>query len=610
MKEHMTRLSCTLLLIAALPAFAASPNTLWYRQPAASWNEALPIGNGRLGAMVFGGAPTERIQLNEDAVWAGEPRDRNNPAGSAAVPEVRRLLLAGNLAEAEALADRAIIATPRRMPMYQTLGDLNLHFTGQNAAAPAEYIRQLDLDRAVVRVTYRSGDAAYTREIFSSAPDQVIVIRLTCDKPNRISFSATLARERDAATVAAGPNRLAMDGEAIAHDAAHPDERKVGVKFRAVLLALADGGQTRTDGAGLMVAGANSATLFLAAATNFRGPDPAAQCDAQLKAASSKPYDRLLAAHVADYQKFFLRVVFALTGAAPDLPTNERLKRVQAGAADPQLATLYFQFGRYLLISSSRPGGMAATLQGLWNDSLAPPWDSKYTVNINTEMNYWPAEVCNLPEMHPPLFDLVAAARPAGRIVARKLYGARGFVVHHNTDIWGDAVPIDGVGSGIWPMGGAWLSLDFWTHYDFTRDRDFLAKRAYPVMKEAAEFLLDYMVDDGHGHLITGPSISPENSFRGPDGKAHKLAMGPYMDTEISRALFTRVIEAGEILGVDADFRKQVSAARDRLMPFRTGKYGQLQEWLEDKDDPNKIEGKLEDMVRKSIEKYPPKPKE
>jgi alpha-L-fucosidase 2 len=581
----MTRLSSTLVLLAAVSAFAASPDTLWYRQPAASWNEALPIGNGRLGAMVFGGAPSERIQLNEDTVWAGEPRDRNNPAGAAAVPEVRRLLLEGKLTEAEALADKDIIAIPRRMPMYQTLGDLNIHFTGQDAA-PADYTRQLDIGRAVARVTYRSGGATYTREIFSSAPDQVIVIRLTCDQPNRISFSATLARPSDATTTAAGPDRLAMDGEAIAHDAAHADERKVGVKFHAVLLALAPGGQTRTEGANLIVANANSVTLFLAAATNFRAKDPAAQCDAELKAASSKPYDRLLAAHVADYQKFFQRVAFALAGAAPDLPTDERLKRVQAGADDPQLATLYFQFGRYLLISCSRPGGMAATLQGLWNESLAPPWDSKYTININTEMNYWPAEVCDLPEMQAPLFDLVDAARPAGRVTAQKLYGARGFVIHHNTDIWGDAVPIDGVGSGIWPMGGAWLSLDFWTHYDFTRDRDFLARRAYPVMKEAAEFLLDYMVDDGHGHLVTGPSISPENSFRGPDGKSHKLAMGPYMDTEIARALFTRVVQAGEILGVDADFRKVVAAARDRLMPFRTGKYGQLQEWLEDYDEP------------------------
>jgi alpha-L-fucosidase 2 len=581
----MTRLSSTLVLLAAVSAFAASPDTLWYRQPAASWNEALPIGNGRLGAMVFGGAPSERIQLNEDTVWAGEPRDRNNPAGAAAVPEVRRLLLEGKFTEADALADKDIISIPRRLPMYQTLGDLNIRFTGQDAA-PTEYTRQLDIGRAVARVTYRSGGATFTREIFSSAPDQVIVIRLTCDQPNRISFSATLARPSDATTTAAAPDRLAMDGEAIAHDAAHADERKVGVKFHAVLLALASGGQTRTEGANLTVANANSVTLFLAAATNFRSKDPAAQCDAELKAASSKPYDRLLAAHVADYQKFFQRVAFTLAGAAPDLPTDERLKRVQAGADDPQLATLYFQFGRYLLISCSRPGGMAATLQGLWNESLAPPWDSKYIININTEMNYWPAEVCDLPEMQAPLFDLVDAARPAGRVTAQKLYGAHGFVIHHNTDIWGDAVPIDGVGSGIWPMGGAWLSLDFWVHYDFTRDRDFLARRAYPVMKEAAEFLLDYMVDDGHGHLVTGPSISPENSFRGPDGKSHKLAMAPYMDTEITRALFTRVIDAGRVLGIDAGFGKQVAAARDRLMPFRTGKYGQLQEWLEDYDEP------------------------
>ena len=332
--------------------------------------------------------------------------------------------------------------------------------------------------------------------------------------------------------------------------------------------------------------GANAATLRLAAGTNFRGQDPAAKCRHDLAGALAKPYAALRAAHGADYQHFYRRVDLELAGPQSDLPTDERLKRLAGGADDPQLAALYFQFGRYLLISSSRPGSMPATLQGIWNDQMAPSWESKYTININTEMNYWPAEVTALPEMHEPLFDLIDLARPNGRRVAHDLYGAGGFVIHHNTDIWGDAVPIDGVKSGVWPMGGAWLSLHLWDHYDFTRDRKFLAARAYPVMKEAAEFLLDYLVDDGKGHLVTGPSLSPENDYRTRDGVVARLTMGPYMDTEITRALFSRVIRSGEILGVDADFRRKVAAARDKLPAFQIGKYGQLQEWMEDYDEP------------------------
>ena len=577
------QLAIAILGCSLLGAASGGDMTLWYRQAATAWTEALPVGNGRLGAMVFGGVAEEHLQLNEDTVWAGEKRDRNNPEGRKAVPEVRRLLFAGKPKEAEALADRAIISIPRRLPPYQTLGDLWLRFTGQNS--PSDYRRELDLDQAIARVTYRDGDARFTREVFSSAPDQVLVLRLTCDKPNRISFSTTLTREQDATTKVEGSDRVVMDGEAIARDSRHAGERKVGMKFRAVLLVKADGGTTRADGVNVLVSDANSVTLFLAAETNFRGVNPAAKCDTDLNAAQ-KAYDNLRSSHVADYQKYFHRVEFHLAGAVPDLPTDERLSRLKAGASDPQLITQYFQFGRYLLISSSRPGSLPATLQGIWNDSLAPPWDSKYTININTEMNYWPAETCDLPEMHQPLFDLIDMARPNGRQVARELYGAHGFVIHHNTDIWGDAVPIDGVGSGIWPMGGAWLSLDLWDHYDFTHDYEFLKNRGYPVLKEAAEFLLDYLVDDGEGNLITGPSISPENRYRTPNGAVAKLCMGPFMDTEITRALFTRVIEASEILGIDTDFREKVAAARHKLLPFRIGKYGQLQEWMEDYDEP------------------------
>jgi alpha-L-fucosidase 2 len=581
----------------AIALFAISVSTaadvLWYRQEAASWNEALPIGNGRLGGMVFGGVISEHIQLNEDTVWAGEKRDRNNPAAAANLPEVRRLLFAGMPHEAELLADRTMIAIPRRMPPYQTLGDLRLSPGSQGIIS--NYRRELDLDTGVVRVTYharnRGDDANYTREYFSSAPDQVMVVRLTCDKPHHIDIGTDLGREAgkppgdpiDAKLRFSGADRVVLEGEAIARDPRHDQERPVGVKFQAVLLVTQEGGKIRQDTkwTELEVDGANSVTLFIAASTSFKPRD----IEHDLLAAK-RPYSELKARHIADYQRLFRRVKLSLgTAPAPDLPTDERLKRVAGGAEDLRLVEQYFQFGRYLLISCSRPGTMAATLQGLWNDKLDPSWDSKYTININTEMNYWPAEVTNLSELHEPLFDLIDLARPDGRRIAKAIYGARGFVLHHNTDIWGDAVPIDGVGSGIWAMGGAWLSLHEWDHYDFTRDKNFLAARGYPVMKEAAEFLLDYLVDDGKGHLITGPSISPENTYVLPNGVTAKLCMGPYMDTEITRQLFTRVIDASTILGVDADFRAQVKSAMDRLPPFQIGKYGQLQEWMVDYDE-------------------------
>jgi alpha-L-fucosidase 2 len=565
---------------------------LWYRQPASEWNEALPIGNGRLAAMVFGGVENERIQLNEETIWAGEKRDRNNPEGARNLAEVRRLLSAGKLKEAEALADKTMIATTRRMPQYQPLGDLLIKFSGQER--PTDYLRELDLDAGIVRVTYKSKGARFTRQVFCSAVDQVIVVRLTCDHPGRISFSATLTREQDSKTSVLDPDWLVIEGEAIPRDERHALERKVGVKFRGDLRVLTTGGRRKISEKSVGVDGANAATLLFVAATSFRTNDPAAQCGKYLSRAN-KPYVQLRASHIAEHQRLFRRVQLNLTpdfdGTSKDRlqlqPTDQRLKRVAAGDSDLGLEALYFQFGRYLLISSSRPGTMAANLQGKWNHQLSPSWDSKYTININTEMNYWPAEVCNLSELHKPLFDLIDNARADGRRVAKNLYGARGFVIHHNTDLWGDAVPIDGVHAGIWPMGGAWLSLHLWEHYDFTRDRQFLADRAYPVMKEAAEFFLDYLVDDGQGHLITGPSISPENRYQAADGQIAKLCMAPTMDLEITHALFSRVIQASQLLNTDVDFRRRLVAARDRIPPLKIGKHGQLQEWLEDYDEPD-----------------------
>jgi alpha-L-fucosidase 2 len=460
---------------------------LWYRQPAANWNEALPIGNGRLGAMVFGGVADERLQLNEDTVWAGERRDRLNPAGPAAVAEVRRLLFAGKAVEAEALADKAIIATPRRMPPYQPLGDLGLHFTAGGQATA--YQRELNIGTAIARVSFAIEGTTYTREVFSSAVDQAIVVRLTKAGPGKIGFTAKLSREISATARAAAPNRIVMEGQALPDPKSErqANERKTGVHFAAALQAVPENGRVRTDGDGLVVEDADAVTLILTAATEIKTKGPlAAAAEKTAAAAAAKAYTKIRADHVADYQRLFDRVKLDLPpeggsheggnqvggshGVGETLATDERLKAVGGGAVDPQLIALYFQFGRYLLISSSRPGTMAANLQGIWNDSLSPSWDSKYTININTEMNYWPAEVTNLPELHEPLFDLIDNAKPEGRHVAKALYGAGGFVLHHNTDLWGDAVPIDQAGSGMWPMGAAWLSLHFWDHYESSRN--------------------------------------------------------------------------------------------------------------------------------------------
>lgn len=544
---------------------------LWYRQPARDWNEALPIGNGRLAAMVFGGTAAERIQMNEETVWAGEKRFRNNPEGLTHLGEVRRLLFAGKPKEAEILAERTMIAVPKRMPPYQPLCDLLLTFPGHEDAT--DYVRELDLDTGIVRVSYRLHGATFTREIFISAVDQVLVVHLSCDKPRELTFKSELSREQDSETQWTGIGEAVIRGQAIARGNRHVNERKVGVKFTGLLHVDPQGGK------------GGAYQLLFAAATNFRNPNPDKKCGVYMWQARSKTYAQLRGAHITDHRKLFRRVQFDLETSAPNLPTDERLKRVQSGETDLALEALHFHFGRYLLIASSRPGTMAATLQGKWNDKLEPAWDSKYTININTEMNYWPAEVCNLSELHEPLFDLVENAREDGRQVAKNLYDVGGFVIHHNTDLWGDAVPIDGVHSGIWPMGGAWLSLHYWDHYDFTRDLKFLRQRAYPVMREAAQFLLEYLVDDGHGHLITGPSLSPENLYKGPDGQAVKLCMGPTMDTEITHELFTRVIDAAKLLNTDRDFREKLIAARNRLAPLRIGKHNQLQEWLEDYEE-------------------------
>jgi alpha-L-fucosidase 2 len=554
---------------------------LWYRQPAREWVQALPVGNGRLAAMVFGDIRKEHIQLNEDTIWSGDKHDRSNPEAAKAVPQIRRLLTEGHPAQAQAMADKTLISIPKALPVYQTMGDLWLDF-GEVPEA-SNYRRELDLDTGIASVQYAAGGVRYTREVFASAPCHCIVVRLTADRPGSVSFHATMTRPADATTESA-VGKLIMTGQALPKKA--PGEVNSGVRFRSEMKSTVAGGQMENAGDHLDVTKADSVILAIVAATDFREKDLAAACARDLTG-SSRAYDVLRKEHIANHQHFFRRVRLELPvdAAVRALPTDERLQRVQKGSADEDLAALYFQYGRYLLIASSRPGSLAANLQGKWNDSLTPAWGSKYTININTEMNYWPAETCNLSELTDPLFDLIEKGRENGRQVARFYYNAGGFVMHHNTDLWGDAVPIDGAAWGVWPMGAAWLSLHLAEHYDFTRDRKFLAERGYPLMKEATQFFLDYMVPDGKGHLVTGPSISPENTYQTPSGERASLTMGPTMDTEILYALFGRVIEASQTLGIDADFRARVAAAREKLLPLRIGKWGQIMEWPEDYDE-------------------------
>ena len=560
-------------------AGTAAPATLWYRQPAAQWDHAMPIGNGRLGGMVFGSVRRERVQLNEDSLWMGGPRETNNPDALAALPEVRRLLFAGRPAEAYAVAERRSMGRPSRLESYQTLGDLRLMFEQEGTVT--DYRRELDLDSAIVRVSYRIADVRYTREFFSSAADQVLVVRLTADKPAQISFSVWMDRVQDATTVVAATDRLDLVG--------HLAGGK-GLSFQSSLRVVTDGGTIETFPERIAVDNAQAATLVLAAATSYRGRDPRATCDRQLAAATARSYDQLRAAHVADHRRLFRRAGLRL--GAPDagtpavaLPTDERLERVKAGQADAGLDALYFQFGRYLLIASSRPGDLPANLQGIWNDNLHPPWDSDYHLNINLQMTYWPAEVTNLAETHLPLFDYLETLRAPGRATARIHYGARGFVAHHISDVWGFTAPGDLPRYGLWPTGAAWLAQHIWDHYEFGRDRAFLEKQ-YPVMKEAAEFFLDYLVPDSRGRLVSGPSMSPENSYRLPNGEVGVLTMGPSMDHQIIDRLFTVCARAAEILAVDEGFRRELAAVQARLPKPTLGRYGQIQEWAEDYDEP------------------------
>lgn len=549
---------------------------LWYKKPATVWEEALPLGNGRMGAMVFGTVAEEHIQLNEDSVWYGSHIDRNNPDALKNLPKIRELIIKGRISEAQELMIYALSGIPQSQRPYQSLGDMQISFKGMNGEATG-YERSLSLEDAVHRMKVTVNGNTYERETFLSAADDVMVIRLTTAGKQKISFSALLTRERyyDRA-LGVSPDTILLDGNLGGE----------GLDFAMMLKAIPEGGTCEVIGEHLIVNNADSVTLLFTAGTSFRFKSLGTQLKKILLNAAVYPYDELKKRHIKDYQKLYSRVSFDLKGAEvyDKLTTQELLDNAKNGRIDNRMTKQYFDFGRYLLIACSREGTLPANLQGIWNKDMRSAWDSKYTININAEMNYWPAEVCNLSECHMPLFDLIRRMVPNGRETARKMYGCRGFVAHHNTDMWGDtAVQDHWIPASYWVMGAAWLCTHMWTHYEFTKDRKFL-EDTFPIMREAALFFIDFLIED-KGYLKTCPSVSPENTYILPNGVQGAITIGATMDNQIMRDLFSQCLKAARILGVYDELDTQIRETMERLVPTQIGKHGNIMEWAEDYEE-------------------------
>jgi alpha-L-fucosidase 2 len=574
------------------PAQASQDMVLWYRQPAQQWLQAMPLGNGMIGAMVFGGVPQERIALNESSFWSGRPHNYDNPEASKYYPQIRDLVFADKFQEAEKMADDHFWGIPNGQEAYQPLGDLVLSFAEANIT---DYRRELDMETGIAKVSYRQGDAVITRQAFVSWPDRVLVVRISADKPGRVSVGAQF-RGPYMETSVADPARLVMDGvwkgpfppPRPGNPAQIARTEGNGLRYEAALVARLEGGKSEATGSMLNIRDADAVTLVLAAATSFVNyhdisGDPAARCKKALDEAAGKDFAALYRRHVDDFRGLMGRVRLNLGDAALSAnPTDQRLQAQRAGTVDPNLEALCFQFGRYILASSSRAGGQAANLQGIWNEAVLPPWGSKYTANINVEMNYWPAEVCNLSECHQPLFDLIKDLSETGARTAKSHYNCGGWVLHHNTDLWRGTAPVDSARYGIWPVGGAWLCQHLWEHFAFGGDERFLREN-YPLMKGAAQFLLELMVEDPKHHwLVTPVSMSPEHTYRDNNGNSASVSPGPTMDVALIRELFSHCIEAGKILGADEDFRAKLADAMKKLPPYRINSRGTLQEWIED----------------------------
>ncbi len=582
MKTNRVLFVCALLVAQHLSAQSDNGLRLWYNHPARKWVEALPIGNGRLGAMVYGDPSIETIQLNEITVWGGQPNRNDNPNAREALPEVRRLIFAGKYKNAQNLIDQKFISKISQGMPYQTVGNLRLVFPGHEHYT--DYYRELDIAKAVETTRYTVDGVRYESQAFASFPDQVVIVRISSDKPGSINFSASMDRPAAVKISTRSDNTLIMSG--VTGDC---DSVKGKVQFQAQVEILADGGAVHATDTALAVTNANRATLYISIASSVKNyadisADAGARAEAYLRDALKKTSEQALRDNVAAYQKFFNRVSLDL-GVTDSVknPTDVRIARF-AQSNDPQLVALYFQFGRYLLISCSQPGSQPATLQGLWNDQLYPPWDSKYTVNINTEMNYWPSEQTNLSEMNEPLIQMIRELSVTGRQTAETMYGAKGWVLHHNTDLWRINGPIDGSFWGMWPMGGAWLCQHLWEKYEFNGVKKYL-ESVYPIMKGAVEFFLSFLIEyPGHDWLVVCPSVSPENAPASHPESS--ISAGTTMDNQLLFDLFSKTIRAARILGKDKEFVARVDEALKRLPPMQVGQHGQLQEWIQDWDNP------------------------
>lgn len=557
---------------------------LWYNKPSGpAWENALPIGNGRMGAMIYGNVEKETIQLNEHTVWSGSPNRNDNALALDSLAIIRKLIFDGKQKEAERIANRVIITKKSHGQKFEPVGSLQLAFAGHENFS--NYHRELDIERAVTKTSYTVNDVSYTREALASFPDRVVVMRLTASKPGSISFTAFFTTPQKRATIKTTTSKeLTIYGATSDHETV-----KGMVNYKGIVRMKLEGGSLQANDISLTVSNANAATIYISIATNFNNynnisGDENKRAADYLNKAYPKSFATILAAHVAAYQKYFNRVKLNLgTTDAANLPTDERLKNFNS-TNDPHFVTLYYQYGRYLLISSSQPGGQAANLQGIWNDKINPPWDSKYTININAEMNYWPAEKTNLAELHEPFIQMTKDLSVTGRQTARDMYGARGWAAHHNTDIWRATGAVDGATWGVWSAAGGWMSQHLWEHYLYSGDKAFLAS-VYPVLKGAATFYVDFLVEHPTKKwLVINPDMSPENA-----PAAHQrssLDAGTTMTNQIIFELFSSTIKAAEILKKDAAFADTLKQMRKRLSPMQIGQHGQLQEWLDDIDDP------------------------
>lgn len=576
----------SILLFFGLSLFAQKTNNLklWYTKPSENvWENALPIGNGFQAAMVYGNVEKEIFQLNEATVWSGSPNRNDNPNAKNALDEIRALLFQGEYQKAEKLVNENIITKKSHGQMFQPVGNLELSFSDQHNYT--DYYRELDIEKAIAKTVYKVNGITYTREAFTSFADRVLVIKLAADKPGKLSFSALLTTEHNKQKIRLnGNNEISLWGNTSDHEGV---EGKV--KFNALARFKADGGKVSAVDNSIKIENANSVVIYVSIATNFINYNDISANENELaksflNKAFNKNFDKMRAAHIAAYQKYFKRVALDLgTTAAAALPTDQRLSNFR-NVSDPSFVALYYQYGRYLLISSSQPGGQPANLQGIWNHSMKPAWDSKYTININTEMNYWPAEKTNLSEMHQPLLKMIQELADTGKETAKVMYGARGWMAHHNTDIWRINGAVDGATWGVWNAGGGWLSQHLWEHYLYTGDKDYL-QSVYDVLKGVAVFYTDFLIKDPvNGWLVAAPGNSPENTPVAHQNSA--MTAGSTMDNQIVFDVFSTSIQASQALGKDKEFADSLKVLRDKLPPMQIGKYNQLQEWLDDVDDP------------------------